>query len=167
MLVKRQRRCKRHRRCPQRHRRIFRRSSALAKKIQDLEEKEKKKKDDVEARKQQLKEEREKREAERNELRDKNRQTKAIQQQCAKALAKVCPTRAKLEKVLAGDLSALPSNIVKDAERIFKEVKALQACAEKHVSGEPLMSKDSVLMENVDDLVKRGEHAFKVVLDYQ
>ena len=161
MLVKRQRRCKRHRR-------IFRRSCALAKKIHDLEEKEKKKSDELEAKKQQLKEEREKREAERNTQKEKQRLTKLIQLQSSKALAKICPCRVKLERVLTdSNISEVPSNIVKDAERTLKEVKALEACATKHVSGEPFLSKEAAIMDTVENLAKKAEAAYKVICDYQ
>ena len=140
----------------------------MERKLRALEEKENKKKEELEAKKRQAQEERDKREAERNIVKEKQRQTKLVQLQCSKALAKVCPCRAKLETVLTdGNTTEVPSNVVKEAQRTLKEVQALETCATKHVSGEPFLSKEAALMENCDNLVKKGEQAYKQICDYQ
>ena len=140
----------------------------MKRKIQALEESEQKKKEELEAKKRQAQAERDKREAERSIQKEKQRQLKSVQLQCSKALAKVCPCRAKLETMLTdGNTSEVPSNVVKEAQRTLKEVQALETCATKHVSGDPFLTKEAALMENCDTLVKKGEQAYKQICDYQ
>ena len=93
--------------------------------------------------------------------------TKQVESQCQKALSKVGPIVAKMEKNLADNLlGSVPKHIVSEAKSCLTAIKQILIVANEHCDGSALRPQDKTVLEGLDEKFPQAEVAQKALGDF-